>query len=770
MNAHTNQARDYTRYLILALSPLFSAFGQNAAKESQAPRAKEPERVVTLDAFTVKSDAVVGYRANETAGASLIAVNIADLPVSIATITPEFMKDMQVKFVEEAVQYVSGVSNQGRTPSGASAFNIRGFNARTIMRNGVKFSTRPETSTIESVEVIRGPQSLVFGAADPGGMINYTTKQPRGQRDFTKLSLTAGSYDFWRAEFDINKAIMPKNDRLLFRVSGNVDNTESNIAFMKIRSTTINPVLAYQPTSRTRLTFDFSYDDRRGNWVFTALPLFTGTTRALVPVDPDFSSISPNTFSNQRSYFRSIKLEQTIDDSTALRLTWGRGDMHQPQYVAFAAQILQNISQPPPYTWRGTLALIDSRRQDETWALNLVGKRTTGPIKHNLLFGVMRMRTGVFEQQKRLDLDHNGVSDTASLLTVSPWASANNTNFIPVLPGDFFDRPQAYLYGGSRNAAYVGVVQGAPDQVGDLQRFFVDPFSTGIFISDNATMLQDKLIVLAGARRSYEGSIKRWATTPQIGGLYKLTSHLSVYSMYSETFQSNGLVNPNVRSQGWLEPEKGKGFEAGIKFDFFGGKLTGSAAAFQLKKENVQVNTPQVGPDNLQVRGTYGAQQSDGVEFDALFSPTRALQVIASFSHIDARTTDAAITALTPDSNRDGVADTVGLTNEQAPKYSGSLFVKYSFTTQELKGLDVSAGWKYKAGPYQLFADYGNRLVVQPEDVHVFDARVAYNTKVLGRKIRYSVAVNNIADKRYYDKRALYAAPRWYYFSTDIQF
>jgi iron complex outermembrane receptor protein len=94
---------------------------------------------------------------------------------------------------------------------------LRGFASETFFRNGFRLqqgSAQREMANVESVEVLKGPAAILYGLAEPGGMVNVTTKQPLAT-PYYSASQQFGSYDLYRTVLDATCPVA-QNDKLLY--------------------------------------------------------------------------------------------------------------------------------------------------------------------------------------------------------------------------------------------------------------------------------------------------------------------------------------------------------------------------------------------------------------------------------------------------------------------------------------------------------------------------------------------------------------------------
>src|SRR5690606_28981408 len=121
-----------------------------------------------------------------------------------------FIQDIGARDLLDVVVYSAGVSQGTGGGSDTSngdtlGFTLRGQAGFVPYRNGFRRLRLVDPATIERVEVVKGPSSVLYGLAFPGGMVNYITKRPV-LRDIFDVNLRIGSYDLYKAGFDYNVA------------------------------------------------------------------------------------------------------------------------------------------------------------------------------------------------------------------------------------------------------------------------------------------------------------------------------------------------------------------------------------------------------------------------------------------------------------------------------------------------------------------------------------------------------------------------------------
>lgn len=191
---------------------------------------------------------------------------LRDIPQSIQVVPQQVLRDQQATNLIEALRNVSGVTQLNAFSNRGNVFTIRGFDvfgsSGDFLRNGLRDPFGQDTydlSNIERIEVLKGPASVLFGAANPGGTINLITKQPL--RDpFYSVEATIGSYDFYRGAIDLSG---PLNDSktVLYRLNASYRDRKSFIDFFENQTLVIAPVLSLDIGERTNLTLEGEYVD-----------------------------------------------------------------------------------------------------------------------------------------------------------------------------------------------------------------------------------------------------------------------------------------------------------------------------------------------------------------------------------------------------------------------------------------------------------------------------------------------------------------------------
>ncbi|MEM1254620.1 MAG: TonB-dependent receptor [Cyanobacteria bacterium P01_H01_bin.21] len=571
---------------------------------------------------------------------------ILDTPASIQVIPEQVLDDQQAVRIEDALTNVSGVAFGGTRGGVDVDFTIRGFDDAPIFRDGFRqygpFNDGiPEIANLERIEVLRGPASILYGEIQPGGVINLVTKQPLAE-PFYEAQLQAGNRGFISPSIDFSGPLT-EDGRLQYRLNALYRNEESfRDVETNIERFLIAPVLSWQISDRTDLTVQLEYSDYRAPSDL-GLPA-VGDEIADVPRDRITGE--PDDFVDTESINVGYNFEHRFSDNWRLRNTF-----------RFIQQDIVNVNVAALFSDGPLVFRLLSKReynpQDIGLQTNVVGEFSTGSIDHTLLFGV--------------DLNRSETTDFTRF-------DANDLR-----PIDIFNPVYGVFDDLDVNTLPVGF--DTEDQQDRL----------GIYLQDQIDIL-DNLILVAGIRYDTieQTTINRPgafvtettetvqnddAWIPRFGIVYQPIPTVSLYGSYSQSFVPNGETDVDGNP---FEPERGEGFEAGVKAEFLEGNLLATLAYFDITKQNVVT----ADPNNPFFSVATGEQRSRGIELDLTGEILPGWNVIASYAYIDAEVTADNTTS-------------VGNRLFNVPEHSANLWTTYEIQSGDLQGLGFGLGFNF---------------------------------------------------------------------------
>ncbi|NUM45625.1 MAG: TonB-dependent receptor plug domain-containing protein, partial [Anaerolineales bacterium] len=273
-------------------------------------RLDEAGLVASETPFEVVADKDVGYQAANTTSGSRLNSRLRDTPAAVAAFTPEFLADIAATNLEEMLGHATNIeldvedANAGfNNPQGRGAdgndyqFRMRGSPAGAS-RDFVESSIPVDLYNVERAEVASGPNSILFGLGQAGGLVSLSGKKANLQRPRTTLKNMLGSWHYERYEGDHNQVLLPR--RLSLRLVGMYQNNQGWRHWDFADSARWTAAVAYQPFKNTtvhvsyerghmdnNLTLGWNAQDQISAWwdggrqVFegTAVPAGSGTNR-----------------------------------------------------------------------------------------------------------------------------------------------------------------------------------------------------------------------------------------------------------------------------------------------------------------------------------------------------------------------------------------------------------------------------------------------------------------------------------------------------------
>ncbi len=688
------------------------------------------EPITTLSKLTVQDTETGEYVVPNASTGTRTDTPIIDTPLDIQVVTQQVLEDQQVTRIDQALRNVSGVAfTGGGDTSFGNAFDaivLRGFAADSHLRNGIRIDSAggdtelftQQMANVDSIEVLKGPAAILYGAVEPGGVVNIVTKQPQAMASYT-VDGQLGSYGFNRATVN---ATGPVNDgaTLLYRIDASYEDSSSIVDLGFNRALFIAPVIKLLAGAATQLTFEFEHKDASFNGNYAMAPLIQNSAGQFVPL-----------FNNPHLNFgeQSPMRERT----DAVGLNWSHDfnsqwSIRQQLYGNFAHATGSQVSadglgpldpnnpNSPPAFYRFATPFDNL---DNTYAsyLDLTGHFATGPVRHTLLFGGDWYR---FNAKFAL---------TTTTLTFGPDPSVDSIIgfFGPVHPGTPLGAAQPLIAGN-----------------GPLT-------SWGVNLQDQAS-LADKVYLLAGGRfqhfhnDNFVGPDFNSLTstpfggskfTPRVGALWRPQTWLSLYGNYAYNWgPSSG--DPLVTG-GLAPPTSARQKEVGVKFEAFGGRLTSTLAAYDLTKTNIP-------NQDLQEPGFFyltGEVRSQGLEFDLTGELRRGWNLILNFSDMNAR-----VLINNDPSNPPGTQWSA------APRLIGNLWTTYELHPESDRGFIFGGGFNSQGSTPAL--NYSGVIAAQTSDYTrigsyaILNAMGSYRFKAGGYRLTVQLNAANLLNKRYY--------------------
>ncbi|WP_447761052.1 TonB-dependent siderophore receptor [Sphingopyxis panaciterrae] len=547
-----------------------------------------------------EAEIVVSARA-ETATKTDTA--IVDVPQSLSVVGADLIAARGAIGVQEALRYTPGLRTE---PNGADFrfdyITLRGFGSTDFidgMRQPESFYTaRTESFNLERIEVLRGPSSVLYGQAAPGGIVNSLTKAP--QFDFGgEAAVQYGSFDRKQAQVDLTGALNDSGT-LAARFVGVLRDADNQVDFGQDDRLFLAPSLRFRsPDERTDIILSGIYQRDRAASIASFLPV----NATLLAPSPDrelrrsvYLGEPSHNFYNADYYSASLQATHRFGDAVTysgrvryVHSDTANGDIEPDVWNGLENPFLDADNRILPRYRYDKYTDLDMATTDH----NLRFDFATGPLTHKLLVGVDYLRS---------TLQGSTIYDAAAPIDIY------NPDYSPA---------------------------NVPDL--DAER---DPNSSntqlGLYVQDQIDYA-DVVTLVLGARRDRatswsEGDAKQvdHATTFRAGLIVKPGMGVAPYVSYSESF--NPITGIDFFGNSF-QPQRGRQWEGGLRWQPDANTLL-SAAYFDIKGSNLLATDPNNGENQIQV----GTVKSRGFELEASRVLSGNYTVTASYSHVKART------------------------------------------------------------------------------------------------------------------------------------
>ncbi|MHC8290715.1 TonB-dependent siderophore receptor [Pseudomonas sp. XS1P51] len=667
------------------------------------------EGTLNLGATTITSvmDQTMSYQPPPTSSVMRSSALLQEIPQTVNVIPAQVIRDQAPRNLDDALANVSGITQRNTLGSTQDSVMTRGFGDNrngSIMRDGMPVvQGRGLNATVDRVEVLKGPASLLYGIQDPGGVVNMVSKKPELEQ-YNALTLRGSTYGNGKngsgGGLDSMGAL--GDSGLAYRMVLDHEDEDYWRSFGTHRETLVAPSLAWFGESTTLL---FAYEHREFLTPFDRGTLIDPRDNHPLDISRDRRLDEPFNNMEGRSDLYHFEADHELNDNWKAHFgySWNRETYDASQVRVTAIN-----------TARGTLTRSMDGTQnaistDRFTTASLEGKVKVAGMQHDLVFGV----DDEYRKIYREDLIRQKSLTTFSYLN-------------PV-------------YGREVEGSTVSPADSAQT---DLLR------SDSLFLQDSIHLTDQWILVAGGRFQAYDqyagkgvpfkantdSNGQKWV--PRAGLVYRYTDALSFYGSYTESFKPNSTIAPLSGSStvldGSVAPEEAKSWEVGAKLDI-PGRVTGNVALFDIKKRNVLVANSE-GP--VTIYSAAGEVRSRGLEVDLTGQLSDRWSMIGSYAYTDAEVTED--------------PDYKGKKLQNVAKNTGSLSAVYDFGT--IVGGDqlrVGAGARYvgeRAGNAVNDFDLPSYTVA--------DAFATYDTKVEGQKVKFQLNVKNLFDRTYYTSAA----------------
>jgi catecholate siderophore receptor len=650
---------------------------------------------IELHEIEVKDNLAKTYLKKTTSTATKTDTRIRDIPQSISVITEEQIKDQSLLGLKDAIQYSPGVM-AGQGEGNRDSIWFRGNQSTSdLFVDGVRDDVQyyRDLYNIDRVEVLMGPNGMIFGRGGVGGVINRVVKEAAWENK-NEIKIQGGAYDHKRSSVDLNNRI---NETLAVRVNAMIEDSGSFRQGVESERKAINPTFTFKPSDKTKVIVGMEYfNDKRtsdrgipsvSNGLLSS-PYSTSRSTFF-----GNASQSPNEAIVKNGY---AIIDHTFDNGVSLKNHTRFSDYDKYYQNVYAnGQVIGGDLLIGAY-------YDNTQRQNIFNQTDLVYNFKTGSISHKLLTG---LEVG-FQENKNFRTAYQNVNHSASnpynIVTLNPRTSDDRDSTTDISNQAIYFQDQIYLN----------------EQYQIIAGLRYDKFKTkfnDIKNSSNSAIVNDQFL------------------SPRIGLVYKPIDPVSIYTNYSLSYlpRTGEQLTSLTSSNKSFDPEKFTNIEAGIKYDLLQ-SFSISSAIYRLERSRMAISDPSSPSSPTTNIIIVDGQVTKGFELGVAGKLFDSYSMYGGYTYQDAEITK----------NQGGSAPIAsGTTLGHVPKHTFSLWNKYEINETWSAALGVvSRSDMYAATPTTTTA-------VKLPGYARLDAAIYAN---INKQTKLQLNIENLLDKIYY--------------------
>jgi len=624
-------------------------------------------------------------------------------------VTQEVIQDQSIQSVTDAVRYVPGVTAiQGEGNRDALVF--RG-NATTsdLFVDGIRddVQTYRDFYNTERIEVLKGPNGMIFGRGGAGGVLNRVTKEA-GWDVVNQVTASYGMFDQRRIGIDVGHIL---SEDIAFRLNAVYENSNSYRDGVNLERYGVNPTFTIKPSEKTKIVLGAEYfmDKRIGDRGVPSI----ATVATPTATNPDLDR-RPFRLNDRDQFFGNARLSPTETETVAFNALFehafdnGVTVKNRTRYADYD-KFYQNVFANGQVSLAGTVQM--GAYLDELKRENLINQTdvtytaSLANIEHRLLAGV-----------------EVGKQDNTRARFTPTGSATDNGNFAIVSAANPFATPANFN-----------------NQVRNIK---ADVSFAAFYLQDQIIFNEQWQAVLGLRHERFKTNFTNFATTPnqnfnvrdtflspRAGLIFKPVEPVSIYANYSLSYQPRAgeqLDSISLQNNA-LDPEKFINYELGAKYDI-NPNLSLTAAVYKLERQNIAVTDP-LAPANLLL---IDGQETKGFELGIAGKITEKYSVFGGYSFQDGEVT-----------KQQGVGNSAilkGAELGQTPRNTFSLWNRYEIN----ENWGVALGVISRSSMYAL-SPTASQSTLLPGYTR-FDAAVFAK---INQQTRVQVNIENLTNKEY---------------------
>ena len=541
------------------------------------------------------------YRSLSATGATKTDALLIDLPQSVRVLTSDLLADAGVRTLAGALDLTSGVARQSNLGGLWDSYAMRGFTGdpnfgSDYLVNGFSssrgYNGMRDNANTDSIEVLKGPASALYGRGEPGGTVNIVTKKPRFTPGYS-ADLSVGSYHTYRGAVDLTG---PLSDNLAYRLNAAYETGDSFRDVITNERTLVSPSFIWLIGDATTLSYEIEASQQKTPFD-RGIPAIDGVL-GVVPRtrflgEPGDGKITVKSVGQQLFLRHEFSQDWSLQTGLSYRDSSLRGFSSEVNNILADGRTARR--QHRHRDWAAT---------DASGRVEIVGKLRTGPVVHHVLAGA----------------DYYRFNDARILLRRNP--TVTNGYLI-----DVFD------------PVYGGVADPLALSTSTRER----QSARGLYVQDQIDLSARWKALLGLRHDSYDQTVenRRTAlsntqslseTSPRVGIVYQPIPGVALYANAARGFRPNSGISLENTA---FPAESSRSYEVGAKYDSASGRVSSTLALYKIDKTNVLTTNP-VNTDYSISAGEVG---SKGMELDVSGEIVAKLRLSAAYAYTDATVT-----------------------------------------------------------------------------------------------------------------------------------
>ncbi len=640
---------------------------QIPAKDPAPAISTASDETIALNPFTVSTDKDTGYRATNSISGSRVDTAIKDLPIGMQIITGEFIKDTGATDLRKALAYSSGIGLQSQNdlennggiggiqkgaygpggvnnPEGVTGnisgtqMKMRGFITNNVLRDGFLRGSPSDAVNIERIEVVQGPNALLYGTGNFGGVVDYLTKRPK-HRQQGNATFGVGTDEYFRTTLDLTGPVGSLK-QLDYGFVGAWESAKTNVDHQKSSHDFLSPSLLWKPTKTTEILVSTEHSQSKQNgFGFRSLRAAQGT--GATPINNDqleatgfywppgadrrtFNLSGPTTFNNQQlTNFQILGTQKLLTETDYVPQIDFLAGYSYTKYKVQTQDVNGGIQQVsvgnPGFNLSQTITIVSTGNGLGSGITPSNGNLQYGTFNNEVVRYAWNQANGITDRaQERIELTAKKTLFRGRWFQLEDQVLAGYSELYNKVASDNFQTiPGEYSFKGPLDLKPIRFgVQGdgspAPALYQNDRGNINKGWDKAMYLNNFAKFgsfagVDNRFILMAGIRKDKAdnwstdttitapsaGSVAKSTTSRaaqtekisrQVGAMFRVTRELSVFALKADGFQPNfgGLHEAATGAPVGADTAKSKEF--GVKFELLQGKISGSISRYKITK------------------------------------------------------------------------------------------------------------------------------------------------------------------------------------------